>query len=77
MGLGAHRRLRSLVGGGDRKEPAMAGTEDRVEGKAKELEGKATGDEAREAEGKGRGLLGKAKDKASDTADSLRGRDGT
>ncbi len=52
----------------------MAGTEDRVEGKGKELEGKATGDEAREAQGKGQGLLGKAKDKASDTADSLRGR---
>ena len=53
----------------------MAGTEDRVEGKAKEWEGKATDDEAREAQGKGEGLLGKAKDKASDTADSLRGRD--
>ena len=53
----------------------MAGTEDRVEGKAKELEGKVTGDEAREAEGKGQGMLGKAKDKASDAADSVRGRD--
>ncbi len=53
----------------------MAGTEDRVEGKAKEWEGKLTDDEAREAEGKGQGMVGKAKDKASDMADSLRGRD--
>ena len=53
----------------------MAATEDRVEGKAKELEGKVTGDEAREAEGKGQGTLGKAKDKVSDAADSIRGRD--
>ena len=58
-----------------RKEPTMAGTEDRVEGKAKELEGKVTGDEARETEGKGQGMLGKAKDKASDAADSIRGKD--
>jgi uncharacterized protein YjbJ (UPF0337 family) len=53
----------------------MAGTEDRVVGKAKELEGKATGDEIREGEGKGQGLLGKAKDKVSDAADSIRGKD--
>ena len=53
----------------------MAGTEDRVAGKAKELEGKATGDEVREGQGKGQHLLGKAKDKVSDTADSIRGKD--
>ena len=53
----------------------MAGTEDRAEGKAKELEGEVTGDEAREAEGKGQGMLGKAKDKASDAADAVRGKD--
>ena len=50
----------------------MAGTEDRVVGKAKELEGKATGDEVREGEGKGQGLLGKAKDAVSDAAESIR-----
>ena len=53
----------------------MAGTEDQVAGKAKELEGKVTGDEVREGEGKGQGLVGKAKDKASDAADSIRGKD--
>jgi uncharacterized protein YjbJ (UPF0337 family) len=50
----------------------MAGTDDRVEGKAKELKGKATGDEAREAEGKGQGTLGRTQDKAEDAADSLK-----
>ncbi len=53
----------------------MAGTEDRVVGKAKELEGKATGDELREGEGQGQGLLGKVKDKVSDAAESIRGKD--
>ena len=53
----------------------MAGTEDRVTGKAKELEGKATGDEVREGQGKAQGLLGKAKDKVSDAADSMRNKD--
>ena len=50
----------------------MAGTKDRVVGKAKELEGKATGDEVREGEGKGQGRLGKAKDTVSDAAESIR-----
>ncbi len=53
----------------------MAGTEDRLAGKAKEMEGELTGDEAREAQGKGQGLLGKAKDKASDAVDAVRGED--
>ena len=40
-------------------------TKDKVSGKAKEVEGKVTNDKAREAEGKGQGILGKAKDKLS------------
>lgn len=39
---------------------------DRVEGKAKEYEGKLTGDESREAEGRAQGKWGEAKDKADD-----------
>ena len=37
---------------------------DRIEGKAKELEGKVTGDESREAEGRAQGKWGEAKEKA-------------
>ena len=36
--------------------------DDRIEGKAKEAEGKLTGDKGTEAEGKAQGALGKAKD---------------
>jgi uncharacterized protein YjbJ (UPF0337 family) len=39
---------------------------DRIEGKAKEYEGKLTGDESREAEGRVQGKWGEAKDKADD-----------
>ena len=39
---------------------------DRIEGKAKEYEGKLTGDESREAEGRVQEKLGEAKDKADD-----------
>jgi len=39
---------------------------DRIEGKAKEVEGKITDDESREAEGKVQGAWGEAKDKADD-----------
>ena len=39
---------------------------DRIEGKAKELEGKVTDDESREAEGKAQGTWGELKDKADD-----------
>ena len=39
---------------------------DRIEGKAKELEGKVTDDETREAEGRAQGAWGELKDKADD-----------
>ena len=39
---------------------------DRIEGKAKEVEGKLTDDESREAEGKVQGTWGELKDKADD-----------
>ena len=39
---------------------------DRIEGKAKEYEGKLTGDESREAEGRVQEKWGDAKDKADD-----------
>ena len=37
---------------------------DRIEGKAKEIEGKVTGDESREAEGRAQGKWGETKEKA-------------
>jgi uncharacterized protein YjbJ (UPF0337 family) len=39
---------------------------DRIEGKAKEVEGKITDDESREAEGRIQGKWGDAKDKTDD-----------
>jgi len=45
---------------------------DRIEGKAKEVEGKITGDESREAEGKTQGNWGEAKDKADDAWESVK-----
>ena len=39
---------------------------DRIEGKAKEVEGELTGDESREAEGEIQGKWGEVKDKADD-----------
>ena len=39
---------------------------DRIEGKAKEVEGKITDDESREAEGKAQGAWGETKDKVDD-----------
>ncbi len=39
---------------------------DRIEGKAKEIEGEITGDESREAEGEIQGKWGELKDKADD-----------
>jgi uncharacterized protein YjbJ (UPF0337 family) len=38
-------------------EDKMKNTKDKVAGKAKETEGKITGDKAREAQGKGQNLL--------------------
>ncbi len=45
---------------------------DRVEGKAKELEGKITGDESREAEGRAQGKWGEAKEKADGAWEDLK-----
>ena len=45
---------------------------DRVEGKAKEFEGKITGDESREAEGRAESKWGEAKDKAEDVVEDVK-----
>jgi uncharacterized protein YjbJ (UPF0337 family) len=47
---------------------------DKLEGKAKEAEGKLTDDEIREGQGKAQHAWGEAKDKAKDTADEVRER---
>jgi uncharacterized protein YjbJ (UPF0337 family) len=47
---------------------------DKLAGKAKEAEGKLTGDEAREVQGKAQHGWGEAKDKAKDAADEVRDR---
>jgi uncharacterized protein YjbJ (UPF0337 family) len=47
---------------------------DKLEGKAKEAEGKLTDDELREGQGKAQHAWGEAKDKAEDTADEVRER---
>jgi uncharacterized protein YjbJ (UPF0337 family) len=47
---------------------------DKLEGKAKEAEGKLTDDELREGQGKVQHAWGEAKDKAGDTADEVRER---
>ncbi|MCF1852074.1 CsbD family protein [Lactobacillus jensenii] len=44
---------------------------DKLAGKAKEVEGKLTGDKAREAQGKAEGLLGKAKEKINDVKEDV------
>ena len=45
---------------------------DRIEGKAKEVEGVVTDDESREAEGKAQGAWGETKDKADDAWDGAK-----
>ena len=45
---------------------------DRIEGKAKEVEGKLTNDESREAEGRAQDKWGEAKDKADDAWEDLK-----
>jgi uncharacterized protein YjbJ (UPF0337 family) len=45
--------------------------EDRIEGNLKEAEGKLTGDEELEQEGRAQDSWGKAKDSASDAKDSV------
>jgi uncharacterized protein YjbJ (UPF0337 family) len=47
---------------------------DKLEGKLKETEGKLTGDELREGQGKAQHTWGDAKDKAKDTAEEIRER---
>ena len=44
---------------------------DKVKGKLKETEGKATGDETREAQGKAQKDWGKVKDKAREVKDDV------
>jgi uncharacterized protein YjbJ (UPF0337 family) len=48
------------------------GLEDDVKGKAKEAEGKVTGDSSREAEGKLDQAKGKAKDAVDDVKDAVK-----
>ena len=45
---------------------------DRIEGNLKEAEGKVTGDEELEQEGKAQDSWGKAKDSASDAVDDVK-----
>jgi uncharacterized protein YjbJ (UPF0337 family) len=52
----------------------MAGVKDQVAGKAKEIKGKVTGDEATEMEGKGQQKVGQAKGKISGKVDELKGK---
>ena len=49
---------------------------DRIEGQAKEIEGKVTGDESREAEGRAQGKLGKTKEKADDAWEDIKDKAG-
>jgi uncharacterized protein YjbJ (UPF0337 family) len=51
----------------------MSGEQDQVAGKAKELEGKITGDKARESEGTAQQAAGKVKGAVGDAADRARG----
>ena len=53
----------------------MAGTKDKLAGKAMQAEGKATGDPIREAEGKAVSMRGELKDKASKLGKSKSGKD--
>lgn len=46
---------------------------DQVSGKVKEVAGRVTGDKHLEAEGKTEGLLGKAKEMATDVKDAVAG----
>jgi uncharacterized protein YjbJ (UPF0337 family) len=50
----------------------MAGMKDKVVGKAKEVEGKLTGDELREAEGKAQGAKGDLTDAAHDIKNRIK-----
>jgi uncharacterized protein YjbJ (UPF0337 family) len=51
----------------------MAGRKEKVQGKAMEMEGKATGDKIRETEGKALHKVGEAKSGAARATDKLEG----
>ncbi|MEX0380615.1 CsbD family protein [Leuconostoc sp. MS02] len=53
-------------------EEKFDNAKDKVAGKAKEVEGKVTGDKSREVEGKAQGLFGKAKDKLVDATEVVK-----
>lgn len=52
----------------------MAGTKERMAGKAMEWEGKATGDPVREMEGKALSNVGRLKGKTQKAKDTVRGK---
>ncbi|GMA69281.1 hypothetical protein GCM10025879_05270 [Leuconostoc litchii] len=51
-------------------EEKFDNAKDKVAGKAKEIEGKVTGDKQREAQGKAQNLFGKAKEAVTDIKDA-------
>jgi len=53
-------------------EEKFDSAKDKIAGKAKEVEGKVTGDKNREAEGKAQGVLGKVKDTITDVKDNVK-----
>lgn len=53
-------------------EEKFDNAKDKVAGKAKEVEGKVTGDKTRETEGKAQGLFADVKDKLSDAAEAVK-----
>ena len=53
-------------------EEKFDSAKDQVAGKAKEVEGKVTGDKTREAEGKAQGVLGKVKETFSDLKEEVK-----
>lgn len=53
-------------------EEKFDSAKDQVAGKAKEVEGKVTGDKTREAEGKAQGVLGKVKETFSDVKEEVK-----
>ena len=53
-------------------EEKFDSAKDKVAGKAKEVEGKLTGDKEREAEGKAQGVLGKVKETFSDVKEAVK-----
>lgn len=53
-------------------EEKFDSAKDKVAGKAKEAEGKVTGDKTREAEGKAQGVLGKVKETFSDVKEAVK-----